>query len=667
MTLARRRFSSAVVALLCSGWTDGRATVPAPAVADTTGFREAVADTTGLRESDFDTTGVGLREVAADTTALRGSVPDTSAARVDTTAARLDLPLGTVRLAPRQELLQPGAHYRVERADVERAGARSPIEVLGRTPGAYVETSGTTAGGGALARGGSWAGWAIGVDGFPVTTPRLDGFDLASAALGHLGPPLDWSHYASIGSFYRGGRDSLHVDPGRIEWATREAQRDGGAQSRVVVHHAGEAMTAGGVTLTDRRQVLDYWLGVMNGHIGANGPLAELSTRLASFDAAYRRSGWMFDAAVRNGERRYTWKDGRATQAFDQGARLVASRRWGDVAFQSRVLALDDRLSANASPDYRRRRFAAGLDVESIGAYGWFASVDGEADRMSIRSADRRLEPAVSRGVFEVGSAGQMGEWSWLAAGGGWASQVYAPELGGRVQLAWQPDPRWSVEGRARRQWWVPSADQEVLGVSRPRPERHDLAAATLDVDWGWRVSTTVTAHRGAGRATLEETLRTAPWPRYAFGFDTTEWLETEWSVLSPEVTPWRWQLGLTHTRFFLAAGSGPLPAFHPDEVARGVLSAKLDLFGGNMRLRPRLDVTYVGRRDDGSGVVLGDYLRTDGALVAIMSEQMDLEIAMRNMGHRAYPVAVRDQRTGAWFPAAGRTVMVGVRWRLLD
>jgi hypothetical protein len=83
--------------------------------------------------------------------------------------------------------------------------------------------------------------------------------------------------------------------------------------------------------------------------------------------------------------------------------------------------------------------------------------------------------------------------------------------------------------------------------------------------------------------------------------------------------------------------------------------------------LRPRVDALFVGEYHDFAGRHLDGHARVDGVLIAVMGGDMDLELRIRNLTDRRFPLAVIDPESGDLYVDSGRMSLFVIRWRFSD
>jgi hypothetical protein len=225
------------------------------------------------------------------------------------------------------------------------------------------------------------------------------------------------------------------------------------------------------------------------------------------------------------------------------------------------------------------------------------------------------------------------------------------------------------LELTASRHHHAPTLDQEVQALGQPvaEPERRDELGLCFEHAGRWVLSAGAWRRHLGYVPTITDLTYEGPWPRFTFDtLETAHW-EVAGGLLTPPVTRIRLRLGAWGSLLEIADDPRLSPAWVPRYTALAYAVAALDFFGGNLKLRPRLDVQLVGPHNDFAGFELDAYARLDGTLVAVMSQALDLELALRNMTGNRYPLPVVEPTTGGLYLDSGQNLILGLRWKLLD
>jgi outer membrane receptor protein involved in Fe transport len=155
------------------------------------------------------------------------------------------------------------------------------------------------------------------------------------------------------------------------------------------------------------------------------------------------------------------------------------------------------------------------------------------------------------------------------------------------------------------------------------------------------------------------------PWPQFEFA----EAESRHWEVrVAASVVggPLGLEFGVSGSRLFAIDDESDFVPFVPEAVGRVFATLRLPVFGDDMRLRPRIDLLAVGDRNDLDRQRIGGHARLDGTLVAVMGRDLDLELGIRNLTDRRYPLAVLDP-AGELYVDSGRMSFFFLRWRFLN
>ena len=599
---------------------------------------------------------------APDTTA----VPPLVAVVVDT------LPQSWSQLRADDNVSSGLAPAELSRDELERAGARTPFQVLALVPGFHTMEVASIIDVGAVAADGSYGGVDLTVDHLPVRLARMEGKDLSAMLLDRLSPHAGYASLASMGRLsLAAARPSQQTGGRPVRFDTRElAPEEGPSRSRVAVHTAGYGFTGGGLTLFDQREWFSYRVGVMNGTAGRSGAIDHVSTRLAAIDLDWKVAGWRFSGRSRNAEHDRFWKFGQALKLDAQATTLIATR--GDSlypAWRLHVGFADDRLNGDAhNAEFKRRGWDGGVRFTPAWQPVW-AAVAVSRDQVILRGVTQRFEPVVERANGRVGGMLGAGPLRLRLEGRARVSDRHAPKLAGEARLQVSLDEHWQLFAAAERRYGRPTLDQEVLAIGNTPadPERHDVFEVGVQASAPATLTVSLARRHLADVPFIDVTSDADPWPTFRFrGRQAAHW-HSHAAVLSPPLGRFAVRLGGSIDHYALDDDPRWAPAFVPELNARGTASAELVFFGGDLVLRPRVDAVVVGERYDFAGGRLGEYLRLDMNLVAIMLGGADLELGARNLTSEFYPLAVIDPQTGLPYTDTGRNLTAGIRWRFLD
>jgi hypothetical protein len=442
------------------------------------------------------------------------------------------------------------------------------------------------------------------------------------------------------------------------------------SRSRVAAYQAGFGWDGGGILFSDSRGRWSYGFGVDNADAGRSGGVDQTSTRVAMIDLA-RGTWWgRLAASLRGTEAYYLWKNGNRMKHDDQGVHLTAVI--GDSlgpAWSLRVGVLDDRLSGSEFPDveFRRKR----LEVE---ARWWerptvpvWGRVVAERDWFAVRFTGGEFAPRVNRSRAEAGTRLALGATRLHLVGTLSTSGSHPLRAGAQAELEVDlaGDTKLGIGGgRAHR---LPTLDQDVLAWGQPvaEPERHDAFSVRLNREG--RLSFDVL---GSRRHLDHQPLVTAvheerPWPQFEFAEAESRHWEVR-AAASIVGGPLGFEFGVSGSRLFAIDDESDFVPFVPEAVGRAFAALRLPVFGDDMILRPRIDLLAVGDRNDLDRRRIGGHARLDGTLVAVMGRDLDLELGIRNLTDRRYPLAVLDP-DGELYVDSGRMSFFFLRWRFLN
>jgi hypothetical protein len=576
--------------------------------------------------------------------------------------------------SPATRFPSPGDTLRASRESVERTGAHSPVDLLGLIAGGAALEAGSAAPFGAFAHGGSFASPEVTVEGFRVRLPRLEGLDLGAMALDRVGPSLELMPMGSAGPLAVADRWAL--GPGSLALAARPAETAvDSARSRFAGQTGAADLGVATLLFADQRGRFTYTINVENGVSDHSGGLSDMNTRLSIMGLGVRTGFGRVALGLRGGESNQRYLDGRRMHRFNQG--FVAGATAGDSAgpvWSLQLQGSDDRLSGSefANIELKRKGLAlAALRHPRPGLPLW-ARIEAERDWFAVRHAAGILAPRVERATGALGvrlpfAAGPLRATADLR--GVWrASDRHGPRAGGSGALI-LPLPRaLELEIGGGRGHVEPTFDQEVLVPGSPvaEPETHDQGMVQLK-----REGPLAFGLRAVRRNLTDVPLVTGvseerPWPEFSFA--TTESRHWEWGG-TVQVT--LAELGLAagadaYRLSELDSAPGPLP-FVPEALARAHLKWRGDLFGGDLVLMPRADLTWMGERVDFNRAPIPDHPRLDLTLVMVVGQDFDLEFRVRNVTDENYALAVVDPASGAHAIDSGRLGFFTLRWRFLN
>lgn len=672
------------LALAIGGGAAGAFAAAADRKVDAASDSAAVADIDSVAVAGADSVAVS----GADSGAVAGADSGAVAAADTATVAGLDRAAvvgvdAKLERPPWTALVAPGDTLVLSRNEVERTGAHFPLDLLAFIPGAHALSASGTVPFGAVTMSGSFAIPELTSDGWPIRLPRLEGRDLSRRLLDRLGPGPTLVPLAAPGELQIVDRGGLGTTPA-VRWTPSEPVADS-AQSRIAVYHGGFGLTGGGLVFSDRRGSMQYGFGFDNTGAKRSGSIDGTSTRLAMIDAGGVTSWGRITASLRGTEADIDWKNGRQLKHDDQGAAVeaVLDRVLGP-AWSLRFEVLDDRLNGNEFPGREFKRKGAHLQTRwwaGRSPVAWFG-LAGERDRFKVRGPGSVLAPLVLRGRVEAGA--RLGGTPGKEGGGSHqlhlgfalrASDRHSPRSGGQVELQMKLPQSLRLGVGASREHRAPTFDQEVLVRGRPaaEPERHDAATLQLDM-LGQPGSAARPARPGLGILVARRRLAhqpvvikesaTGPWPEFDFATHATEHWEMR-AMLSTPPGPFGFEAGAWGSRFDVVGGA--LPTLMPKAVGRAYVTLRFDLLGGDLILRPRMDGLLVGSSHDFAGERVAGHARLDATVVAIVGENVDLELQVRNALDHRYRLAVLDPTSNQLDLDSGRVTTVGLRWRLAN
>ena len=576
--------------------------------------------------------------------------------------------------SPATRFTTPGDTLRANREAVERTGAHSPIDLLGLIAGGAASEAGGAAPFGAFAQGGSFAAPEVSVQGFPVRLPRLEGLDIGAMALDRVGPGLELLPMGSAGPLAVADRWAL--GPGSLSVAALPAETAvDSAKSRFAGQTGAADLGVATLLFADQRGKVTYTINVENGVSDHSGSLSDMNTRLSIMGVGVRTGFGRVTLGIRGGESNQRYLDGRRMHRFNQGflAGAVAGDSVGPV-WSLQLEGRDDRLSGSefANLEFKRKGLAlAALRHPRPGLPLW-ARLEGERDWFAIRHAAGVLAPRVARVAGAVGvrlpfDAGPLRGTADLR--GTWrASDRHTPRTGGSGTLSFLLPRDLELQLGGGRGHIAPTFDQEVLVPGSPlaEPETHDQGMVQLKREGPLAFGVRAVRRNLTDVPQVIGVSEERPWPEFAF--ETTESRHWEWGGTVEATFA---ELGIVagadaYRLMELDSAPGPLP-FVPEAVARAHLKWQGDLFGGDLVLMPRADLTWTGERVDFQRLSIADHARLDLTLVMVVGHDFDLEFRVRNVTDQRYALAVVDPASETFAVDSGRLGFFTLRWRFLN
>jgi hypothetical protein len=212
-----------------------------------------------------------------------------------------------------------------------------------------------------------------------------------------------------------------------------------------------------------------------------------------------------------------------------------------------------------------------------------------------------------------------------------------------------------------------PTFDQEVLVPGNPiaLPERHDVGVVRVTrqgrVALGLRAARRNLVHVPF----VDSLILNHPWPEFTFDEVESRHWELAGSVESP--LPWGFLTGIAANRLFELDRQSERVPFIPEAVVHAHLVWSQELFGDDLLMLPRIDFFWMGERSDFTGQPIPDHARLDVTLLAVVSQDFDLEFRIRNVTGEHYALAVIDPATGEPFTDPGELMVFALRWRFLN
>jgi hypothetical protein len=641
----------------------------------------ALAGAVATREGAAQTAADSLAAVAADS--IGTAAADTLAgAIVDSLRAPVPVRPPAPPVPPRE----PAARFPRERAPWarlpalgdtlwirretgERTGAHPPPDLLGLIAGAAETEAGGGAPFGALGYGGSFAIPEVTASGRPLRLPRLEGIDLSEIALDRLGPGLDLLPMGSAGDVAVTERQDL--GPGSLAVLTHPAETPGDSATSRFAGSTGEAgVTVAALFFADRRGPFSYSVNVENGSSDHTGALSSMRTRLSIIDFGVRTGFGRLALQLHNMESDATFLNGNDPHHFDQGitGAIVGGDSLGP-AWRLQIHGFDDRLSGSEFPgvELKRKEMALQADLYRRPGRPYWAGIEGEHDWFTIRHPTGKLTPGVSRARATAGLRMGIGRAIVQVTGTGLASDRHPLRAGGTGELS-LPIPGHFVLGLGGGRGHVsPTFDQEVLVPGSPvaTPERHDQMTIRLTRQ-GRVAASFLAARRNLVDVPLADSVsHVNPWPEFAF--DTVESRHWEIGGTAESPLPWGFLGGIAASHWIELDNHGERLPFFPSGVAQAHLSYRRVLFGGDFVFIPRVDVGWMGERRDFAGRTIVDHARLDVLVGAVVGQDFDLELRIRNITSEHYGLAVNDPVSGRLYTDPGRIAVFSLRWRFLN
>lgn len=592
---------------------------------------------------------------------------------------------------PWMRLRASGDTLVVGRHEIDRVGTHQVIDLISYVPAVHAAEAAFSTPVGALAVAGSFAWPELRADDWVLRTPRLEGRDLSRLLLDRLGPGPGFVPLAGPGELRVVDAPVRGAESPSVRLAPAEPAGDS-AVSRMAVETGGYDFAGAGVTFADRQGRFSWGFGADNARSGRNGSIEHATTRLTMLDAAWAAGFARIGLSLRNAEVPVTFKDGRETNRFDQGAALamIAGDTLGP-AWGLRVTGRDDRLSGSEFPGVEFKR--KGLLVEANGwprprrPVWWRAS--GEQDWFAVRHPGGKYSPRVSRLVGEAGARFGFGGPGLDEARRGQAGGRVAVDLSGSLRVSDRHAPR--AGGRAEIQVELPAAvrvglgggrlhlaptyDQEVLVPGNPEavPEQHDSYTVRVTRDGPLTCGLEAARREIVHQPFVSEDAGGEPWPQFGFVERRTRHWEIR-AALSHTGGPLGLAAGVWGSRLFPDEDFGDaalfrdgLAPFVPAEVGRAFASLRFSFFREDLVIMPRIEILGVGERSDLAGERLPGYARLDGSLVGIVAGDVDLEFWTRNLLDRRYDLAVIEPTSGDPYVDSGRAAAFVLRWRFLN
>jgi hypothetical protein len=557
----------------------------------------------------------------------------------------------------------------VSREAAERTGAHPFPDLFGL----IALSAETEAGGGsplgALGYGGSFANVGLSASGRELRLPRMEGLDLSRLALDRLGPGLDLMPMGSAGEVAVTDRPEL--GPGSLQILTHPTETPGdSASSRFAGQTGGSDVGIASLFFADRRGRFSYSINVENGKSERTGALSEMHTRLSILDFGLRTGFGRLVLQLHNQESSAGYLNGLEPNHFDQGLRggIVAGDSLGP-AWSLLVRGLDDRLSGNELPGIELKRKELGVAAELHARPGrpYWARVDAERDWFAIRHPSGVFAPRVNRARGAAGLGLDLGGMGLSASANALASDRHRLRTGGFGEVSFPIPGRFVMGVGGGRGLVEPTFDQEVLVPGRPiaEPEQHDQGVLRITrqglVAFGFRA-----ARRNLVHVPFVDSMRlTNPWPEFTFDEVESRHWELAGSAESP--LPWGFVAGIAANRLFELDQHGDRLPFVPEAVAHAHLVWHGELFGGDFVMLPRADLLWIGERKDFGGQAIADHMRLDLTMLAVVGQDFDLELRMRNVTDERYALAVIDPTSGEPFPDTGQLIVFALRWRFLN